>query len=167
MRVQAKNNPWELNMSKYFPCTSQLASASDSLRLLGSRRPVNVPVSFVRNFFQVRVGIHGKRMHCQLKHGCIMNGIAEAYVYLLLDYFSDGLSLAGPAGHADEPISDLSIFNMDAGGQHTTPRDAKTLYAFAHHPVIGGRDGPNLASNGFQFAREPQHLRENAFFHNA
>src|SRR6478672_394619 len=135
--------------------------------LAGSCRPVNLPAFILRDPLQIRIRIYAKRMPRNLQHGSVVNGVSEAYVHLLLDHFRDGRGLARAAGHANQAVSDLPVFDMDAGSEHATAWDTKALYAFPHYPVIGGRDGPDLTANGIKLAREPQHLRKDPLLHNA
>src|SRR6478672_1984319 len=80
--------------------------------LAGSCRPVNLPAFILRDPLQIRIRIYAKRMPRNLQHGSVMNGVAKAYVHLLLDHFRDGRGLAWAAGNADKPVRGPLVFNM-------------------------------------------------------
>ena len=55
--------------------------------LLCSHGPVNWPVFFLGNLFQVRIGIYSKGIPRNLQHGKVMNGVTKTGVHLFAHHF--------------------------------------------------------------------------------
>jgi hypothetical protein len=106
-------------------------------------------------------GIDGERRTGERKHGSVVDGITEDDIRLWAVYTLEGERLAIVCGDVDERAGDEAVHHGDAGGEDALRRDTEVANTLFDDPVVGGADGPDLASGGLEISDQALHLRKN------
>jgi len=88
------------------------------------------------------------------QHLAIPDSVAEGAIgpWLMgqLEHGTKRLGFAGAAGNSDEAVGDDTILNCYFGGEDAIFWDAEVGHARTDDPLIGGGNGPDVASGGAQ-----------------
>lgn len=116
------------------------------------------------NIDEGRRRVDGEGAAGDLKHGGVVDGVAEDGVGVGDADAAEGFGLAFVCGDVDELAGDDAVFNFDAGGKDAGGGNVEALDAFFDDPVVGGTDGPDFGALLLEFGDEGAEFGEDLRF---